>query len=146
MPTMNRNHACRCALRRLSPALLAVLSSLCGAVPMSAAAAPCESLSVNEQEAEAVCVIPVAAVTRQARFKAHFLGSHDDSIVSLQTIELNAKPVACVTGSKTQSRFEDGEVTLDCGFSTAATSSGGLFKVKMSLHHLQLDKTELVFD
>ncbi|MFX8250581.1 hypothetical protein ABTL38_19430, partial [Acinetobacter baumannii] len=69
---------------------------------------------MNDEEAEAVCALPTFQTDRAVRFQARFLGSHDDSVVSLRVVTLSGAPVTCKEGSKTESRFEDGEVTLEC--------------------------------
>ena len=92
-----------------------------------------------------MCAVPPTMASKDVRFSAHFLGSHDDSQVSLRQVELNGTSVACRSGSKTESRFEDGEVTLSCRLTLPAVTSGeDRLTVKISLHHLQLEKTELV--
>ncbi len=122
--------------------MLVLLASTAAA---SAAAAPgCHAATLNDEEGEAVCILPASTDVREARFKARFLGSHDDSEVSLRLIKLNDKPVECRADSKTKSRFEDGEITLDCGFTVAATLSDDRLTVKITLHHLQFDKAELL--
>jgi len=122
--------------------MLAMLASTAAA---SAAAAPgCLASTLNDQEGEVVCNLPASTDVREVRFKARFLGSHDDSEVSLRLILLNDKPVECRANSKTKSRFEDGEVVLDCGFTVPASLSADQVTVKISLHHLQFDKAELL--
>jgi hypothetical protein len=135
------DHLRRTVCRWASPSLLAFLAPLCSAAPLG-----CESLLVNEQELNAVCVVPRSMASNTFRFKAHFLGSHDDSTVSIRWTQLDGMPVACRPGSKTESRFEGGEVTLDCGFMAAARSADRRLEIKISLHHLQLDRTELLLD
>lgn len=130
-------------------AFIAMLSMTAAMYGSSALAASlvCESIVLNEQEAEALCTLPATTATKAARFKAHFLGSHDDSVVSLKFAALDGTRVACAAGSKTESRFEDGEVTLDCGFAVApANTSSRRLKVAIALHHLQLDRTVLLLD
>lgn len=127
-------------------AFLVLLAPLSSVAAHSSASVACASVTLNDQQAEAVCTVPATSVAKVVRFKAHFLGSHDDSTVSLQSTELNGLAVTCRAGSKTTSRFEDGEVTLDCLFITVAGSSSQQVKVKIALHHLQLDRTELVLD
>lgn len=124
--------------------MLALLASTASA--SSTAAPSCQTATLNDEEGEAVCTIPGSTSVREVRFKARFLGSHDDSEVSLRLIKLNEMPVECRADSKTTSRFEDGEVTLDCGFMVPATPSDSRVTVKISLHHLQFDKAELLFD
>ena len=126
--------------------LLNQLSPVAGATPAVSAASVCQSAAPNDEEATAVCALPVSLAGKNVRFKARFLGSHDDSKVSIRSVTLNGMPVTCRTGSKTESSFEDGEVTLDCGFGVPAAPAGDPIKVQMSLHHLQLDLTELVVE
>lgn len=143
---MPKRRHCRYTVGCLAPALLALLAPLSSVAAPVAASIACASVTLNDEQAEAVCTVPATAVAKSVRFKAHFLGSHDDSIVSLQSTTLDGTPVACGPGSKTDSRFEDGEVTLDCAFATVAGPSSQRLKVMISLHHLQLDRTELVPD
>lgn len=124
--------------------MLALLASTALASP--AAAPSCQTATLNDEEGEAVCTLAASTSVRAVRFKARFLGSHDDSAVSLRLTELNDMPVECRADSKTKSRFEDGEVTLDCGFTVPATPSDVRLTVKISLHHLQFDKAELLVD
>lgn len=126
--------------------LIPMLASLYSASAVAAAPLACESVTLSERAAEAVCTVPATPAQQAVRFKALFLGSHDDSEVSLQSTELDGVRVTCRVGSKTESRFEDGEVTLDCGFTAGASASSRLLKVRISLHHLQLDRTELAPD
>lgn len=137
----------RCITSRLlAVLLLAVLTPMASAATSVPAALACQSTTLTDERAEAACTLPGSLVGKEVRFKAHFLGSHDDSKVSFLSVMLNETPVACRTGSKTESRFEDGEVTLDCGFTAPAATATASVKVSISLHHLQLDKTELVVD
>lgn len=66
--------------------------------------------------------------------------------MSLRVVTLNGAPAYCKEGSKTESRFEDGEVALECAVTSPVPRSGGELKVKISMHHLQLHKTELLID
>ena len=122
--------------------MLALLASTAATAATSAPS--CQTATLNDEEGEAVCTLPASATVREVRFKARFLGSHDDSEVSLQLTKLNELPIVCSADSKTKSRFEDGEVTLDCGFTAPATQSDGRLTVKIAIHHLQFDKAELV--
>ena len=130
----------------IASALLVALLPIRGAATPSVDALACTDLVASEQEVQAVCIVPASTAPQALRFKAHFLGSHDDSKVSLHSITLDEAPVACGAGSKLGSTFEDGEVTLDCALPTPARASTGKLKVAISLHHLQLSKTELVSD
>jgi len=122
--------------------MLALLASTAAASPTTAPS--CQAATLNDEEGEAVCTVPASANVREVRFKAQFLGSHDDSEVSLRLIKLDDITVECRADSKTKSRFEDGEVTLDCGFTVPAKPSDGRLTVKISLHHLQFEKAELL--
>ena len=139
---LSSRFVCRC----LPAALLAVLAPAFGAVPALDAGIVCESVLVNDEEAHATCTLTASMATEVVRFEAHFLGSHDDSEVGLKLAELNGAPVECRAGSKTASRFEDGEVTLSCVFVAPADAAAGKLDVNMSLHHLQLNKTELTVE
>jgi len=131
---------------RAVPLLLSALMAPVAGAAESRAASECRSTVLNDEEAEAVCVLPTAQTDRAVRFQARFLGSHDDSLVSLRLVTLSGAPVSRKEGSKTESRFEDGEVTLECAVTSPAPRSGGELRVKISMHHLQLDKTELLID
>jgi hypothetical protein len=122
--------------------MLALLVSTAAA--SAAATLECHAAAINDQEGEAVCTLPPSTDVREVLFKARFLGSHDDSEVSLRLIMLNDKPVECRADNKTKSKFEDGEVTLDCGFIVPASVSVNRLTVKISLHHLQFDNAELL--
>lgn len=129
---------------RLLPALLlAVLTPTASAAPAVPAALACPVTTLNDEQANAACARPASLAGKEVRFKAHFLGSHDDTKVSLKSLLLGDVPVACREGSKTASRFEDGDVTLDCAFHLPATLPEQL-EVQIAMHHLQLDRTELV--
>ncbi len=141
---MLHNPERRCPARKWAILVLALLASTAGASP--AVAPSCQTATLNDEEGEPVCTLPASAGVREFRFKARFLGSHDDSQVSLRLIALGGVPVACRQDSKTESRFEDGVVTLDCGFTAPSTTSVGKLAVKISPHYLQLDQAELVVD
>ncbi|MEE8616460.1 MAG: hypothetical protein V3V71_15945 [Roseateles sp.] len=137
------------ALRSFTRAVLLLLSALLAPVAGAAesrAASECRSIVLNDEEAEAVCVLPTLQTDRAVRFQALFLGSHDDSLVSLRLVTLDGAPISCKEGSKTESRFEDGDVTLEYAVTSPAPRSGGELKVKIAMHHLQLHKTELLID
>ena len=101
---------------------------------------------LNDEEAEAACKLPASWASKPLRFRARFLGSHDDSVVSLRAVQVDGVHVSCREGSKTGSRFEDGEVTLDCGFTAPARVRGGELKVSIAMHHLQLDRTDIAVE
>ncbi len=129
-----------------APLLLTALMVPVAGAAESRAASECRSTVLNDEEAEAMCALPTSKTDRAVRFQARFLGSHDDSLVSLRVVTLNGAPAYCKEGSKTESRFEDGEVALECAVTSPVPRSGGEPKVKISMHHLQLHKTELLID
>ena len=133
---------------RLSVKLALLISGLLASMAANAApptsAPSCQTATLNDEEGEAVCALPASTSVREFQFKVRFLGSHDDSEVSLRLIELNGVPVECRADSKTKSKFEDGVVTLDCSFTAPAKRSDGRLNVRISVHHLQLDNAELL--
>lgn len=132
---------------RLALLLLAALTAPVAGASELHPAPECQSTVLNDEEAEAVCALPARAPGgRTVRFQAHFLGSHDDSLVSLRLVTLNGAAIDCKEGSKTESRFEDGEVTLVCAITEPASGAGGEVKAKISLHHLQLHKVALLIN
>ncbi|UUX97230.1 hypothetical protein [Aquabacterium sp. J223] len=140
-------HACHPHRRRLPPwGLVALAWAGLSALPPAAAQAPaCQALPRGTKSLVATCTLP-AGTARPWRFRAHFEGSHDDSEVTIDSAVLDGRPLACADGSKTASRFEDGDVTLDCGFTAPAGAAARRLVVTLSLHHLQLDRTELQAD
>lgn len=129
--------------RLLSAFLIAALAPAASAAPAVPAALSCQVTTLNDEQANAACALPALLAGKDVRFKAHFLGSHDDTKVSFKSLLLGDVSVACREGSKTASTFEDGDVTLDCAFRLPATLPEQL-KVQIAMHHLQLDRTELV--
>ena len=122
---------------RLLPLMLCLAAT-------AADASSCDSTALNTQEVQATCTVAATPAPQALRFKAHFLGSHDDSVVSLKPPLLNNIPMRCGAGSKTESTYEDGEVTLDCRLVAPASSEAGRLTVPLALHHLQLDRVELL--
>lgn len=59
------------------------------------------------------CPFVATGALQRLRFKADFLGSHDDTSGSLAA-QLNGAPLVCAKGSATQLTGESGEVSLDC--------------------------------
>lgn len=79
-------------------------------------------------------------------FRAHFTGSHDDTVLSLKAA-LDGETVACAEGSKTESRFEDGDISLECRFSIAnAAGVTSVLGVMLKWHHAQYTGFELGVD
>ena len=104
-------------------AALVLISSAWGgpglAAPASTgAAAHCES-KTPDFDGRVTCTFPASGAGQHFAFRARFTGSHDDTTLSM-TAALNQQPLTCEPGSKTSSRFEDGEITLECRFSVSA--------------------------
>lgn len=80
---------------------------------------------------------------QQVSFKVRFSGSHDDTQLSI-TASLNNLPVTCGPGSKTSSRFEDGEIALECRFLLQTqVGSGQVLEVRILWTHAQYGDFEL---
>lgn len=61
------------------------------------------------------CPIAATGLVQRFRFKADFVGSHDDTSGSI-AVNLNGTPLVCEAGSATQLTGEFGEVSLECQF------------------------------
>lgn len=61
------------------------------------------------------CPFVATAEAQRFRFRADFIGSHDDTSGSI-AVHLNGAPLVCEEGSATQLTGEFGEVSLDCRF------------------------------
>jgi hypothetical protein len=87
-------------------------------------------------------VFAASGSSQQITFRVRFLGSHDDTQLSM-TPALNRQPLTCAPGSKTSSRFEDGEVTLECRFPVkAAAASTQVLDVEIVWTHAQYSEFE----
>jgi len=75
----------------------------------------CEMTPVDMDQMNFKCPFVATGAVQRFRFKADFLGSHDDTSGSLAA-QLNGKPLVCDEGSATQLTGEFGEVSLDCRF------------------------------
>lgn len=80
----------------------------------------CEPPKLSHDRLKLVCVLDAGAPQR-VHVKVDFTGSHDDTHAALE-VSLGDAPVACDAVSKTSSEGEDGEVSLDCRFTVAATA------------------------
>lgn len=86
---------------------------------------------------EISCAIPAGAAGRQFRFQAMFTGGHDDTSASLAP-ELDGQAFTCEDGSKLSLFGEDGDVSVHCRFSGAATAGKpGRLKVLIKWSHAQ---------
>lgn len=81
----------------------------------------CESQTAGGDARDFTCPLISSGTSQHFRFKADFSGSHDDTTMSM-TATLNGEPLTCEKGSTTSRRFEDGDVSLDCRFSTTGTA------------------------
>ena len=104
----------------------------------------CGTIELNPEEVEVTCIVPPMHRSGPLHFRAHFLGSHDDTAVALRSPTLNSAPMVCRPGSKTESKYEDGEVALDCQLVAPASATTRRLKVSLTLHHLQLSRVELL--
>ena len=103
----------------------------------------CESLAPDSGDRRDVtCIFTASGNTQHASFGIRFLGSHDDTQLSM-TPALNGQPLTCGPGSRTSSRFEDGEITLECRFPLQAKAdSRQLLEVEIVWTHAQYDGFE----
>ena len=106
----------------------------------------CDSLPPGYDSHAVKCTLNASGTPKRYRFKANFSGSHDDTIASMTTT-LDGAPLACEKGSKTELMGEDGEVSLDCRFSTSGEAgTKHLLAVSVSWRHAQYKSFELAAD
>ena len=105
--------------------LMAALPAAVGAADPAAAgpastasqqALACQAPTFARDRLQAVCTLD-ASKPQRIRVAVHFTGSHDDTTAALE-VTLGDAPVACETGSKTSTEGEDGDVSLECWFTT----------------------------
>lgn len=154
------NHAPTLSLQarmRRSIALLAI--GLCGglagaatsgtppvAATASSSAKPlCESQASGYDALLIQCPVGPSAAPQRMRFKVNFSGGHDDTMASM-TASLDDAALACDKASKTRLMGEDGEVSLDCGFSTPGKPGAQILRVKVTWSHAQYVGYELNMD
>ena len=109
------------------------------AAPATTALTPqCESKAPKfGDKRDVTCAFPASGTDQRFAFKVKFLGSHDDTELSM-TAALNQQPLSCEPGSKTSSRFEDGEITLECRFSVnAKVGSNQILEMHIVWTHAQ---------
>jgi len=124
---------------------LSMLALPGGMVPARAQAAPaCESQAGRGDRREVSCTLTPSGAGQRFRFRAHFSGSHDDTTASL-TPTLDGSPLVCEAGSKTRLEGEDGDVNLECRFSTAdKAGTKPVLRVLIAWHHAQYKDFELI--
>ena len=106
--------------------------------PAVAQALGCESKSTRGDQVMYSCPIVAKETAQRYRFVANFGGSHDDTKLSL-VATLDGAPVACTAGSKSSSRYEDGDIRLDCGLELkTAAGTRHVWAVKVQWYHAQL--------
>jgi hypothetical protein len=113
--------------------LLAAVTS----ASVAADAPPCAVRAQTPQgePTEIHCVIAADQPLR-LRFVADFIGSHDDTELSIAPT-LNGAPLTCAAGSKTQSTAEEGEVRLECAFVVAAAKEPRALLIALRIFHAQ---------
>ena len=105
---------------------------------------PCVSRTTGGDYLEVDCPLPSAAEPVRLRFEADFSGGHDDTVASMK-LAIDGEPLACDTGSKTHLMGEDGDVSLQCDFSTAAKSAAaGVLHVELIWSHAQYTRYQFV--
>ena len=121
MKTLHQRHliAPRLASLALIASLLAAPITVASnpLLRLNGSAAPrlpqrCEAPAFGRDRLAVVCMLEDATL-QQVHIKVHFTGSHDDTTASLE-VAIGGAPVACSSDSKTNTEFEDGDVTLDC--------------------------------
>jgi hypothetical protein len=83
------------------------------------------------------CLFFATGQEQRVTFKVLFLGSHDDTRLSMTPL-LNNQPLTCDLGSKTSSQFEDGDIALECTFSAkASVNSRQVLEMAITWTHAQ---------
>jgi hypothetical protein len=101
----------------------------------------CEAHTEGGDLINFTCPVTGTGAAQRLRLSADFGGSHDDTTMSLKAT-LDGEPVECDPGSKTSSRFEDGEVRLECSFQlTAIRGTTRQLAITLLWNHAQLVST-----
>lgn len=118
---------------------LATLGSAAAhAQPAVAQAQGCESNSNGGELVVYNCPLVAKQAAQRFRFTANFGGSHDDTKLSLQAT-LDGAPAVCAPGSKASSKYEDGDISLDCRVELkAAAGTRHVLAVQVKWYHAQL--------
>jgi hypothetical protein len=92
---------------------------------------------------EITCRIPSATLGKPLRFRARFTGGHDDTEASME-LALDARPLQCDPGSKTELKFEDGDIALHCAFTPPALPAERVLSIRVLWSHCQYVGFELL--
>jgi hypothetical protein len=120
------------------------------AIGMQAASAEtkitCESPPAPGDLREIRCPLVASGNAQRFRFKANFSGGHDDTRASLKA-SLDDSPLACDPDSKTSLFGEEGDISLECGFSmTGNADRVHILTVTLLWSHTQYMDIELHLD
>jgi hypothetical protein len=85
------------------------------ATPEGGQSLACDMQPAGVDQMDFKCPFVATGEAQRLRFRADFVGSHDDTSGSI-TAQLNGAPLVCDEGSATQLTGEFGEVSLDCRF------------------------------
>jgi hypothetical protein len=127
---------------------------LAAMAPMITGASPADSVTGNKLACTAKkgagdvvdysCPVVATGAPQSFRFSATFVGSHDDTVLSMKPT-LNGTAIVCEPGSKTSSSYEDGDVVLECRFKTTAKAGTNvLLVIGLKWYHAQLAQTVFV--
>ena len=110
--------------------------------PAVAQALGCESKSTRGDQVVYSCPVVAKETVQRFRFVANFGGSHDDTKLSLRAT-LDGAPAECTPGSNASSRFEDGDIRLDCGLELkGAAGTRHVWAVRVQWYHAQLSDVQ----
>ena len=102
----------------------------------------CDMTPVGMDQMDFKCPFVATGAVQRFRFKADFLGSHDDTSGSMAA-QLNGVPLVCDEGSAAQLTGEFGEVSLDCRFQIEKTAGAKLLLgVSLKWFHAQYNDAD----
>lgn len=108
-------------------------------VPAALQELNCEAQRQPGERTRFTCPIKTTGAPQNIRLVASFIGSHDDTELSMLAT-LDGAAVVCQAGSKTESTYEDGDVSLHCGFQfTAAAGNTAVLSIQLNHYHAQPD-------
>jgi hypothetical protein len=110
-----------------------------GSLPGMCAEAPNDGGALRE----ITCRIPSAALGEPLRFRARFSGGHDDTEASM-VLTLDAQPLECDPGSKTELKFEEGDIALECAFTPPEQPVERAVRIRVRWSHCQYEGFELL--
>ncbi len=127
---------------KLARAYLIVLLAAMAGSAYAASPVNCEIQSAGWDWREYRCPLLADGKEKSLRFKADFSGVHDDTKASIN-LTLDAVPVTCIQGSKTNLFGEDGD-SLECRLVVPVLAGGKqVLGVAIKFHHAQLVAAEL---